>query len=138
MAKQIFREKARNRLSSPEQLNDYLRVTGSAVWVTLAAVILLLAGALFWASVTMINSSVSGSARVRDGMMTIVFDDDAFADELREGQEVIVGETSVVMLTVSRREDGRVTATAGTYLADGLYPAEAVYSRTRVIEMLFN
>ena len=40
--KEIFRKKSLERVSSPEQLNDYLHVTSPAVWVVLAAVIVLL------------------------------------------------------------------------------------------------
>ncbi len=40
--KPIFREKALEKITSPEQLNNYLKVTNPAVWMILAAVILLL------------------------------------------------------------------------------------------------
>ena len=44
----IFREKSIKRVSSPEQLNDYIRVTTPSVWVVLAALIILLLGILAW------------------------------------------------------------------------------------------
>ena len=44
----IFREKSMERVSSPEQLNDYIRVTTPSVWLVLAAIILLLVGMLAW------------------------------------------------------------------------------------------
>ena len=44
----IFRQKSLKRISSPEQLNDYIRVTRPSVWLVLAAVILLLAGIIVW------------------------------------------------------------------------------------------
>ena len=44
----IFREKSMERVSSPEELNDYIRVTTPSVWLVLAALILLLAGMLAW------------------------------------------------------------------------------------------
>ncbi|MCR5683912.1 MAG: hypothetical protein K6G81_00630 [Lachnospiraceae bacterium] len=44
----IFREKSIERISSPEQLNDYIRVTTPSVWLVLAAVIILLAGMFAW------------------------------------------------------------------------------------------
>ena len=46
--KGIFREKSIERVSSPEQLNDYIRVTTPSVWLVLAAMIILLAGMLVW------------------------------------------------------------------------------------------
>ena len=41
MDNQIFRKESLDQISSPEQLNDYLRVTNPAVWLVLTAVILL-------------------------------------------------------------------------------------------------
>ena len=44
----IFREKSMERVSSPEALNDYIRVTTPSVWIVLAAAVLLLVGMLCW------------------------------------------------------------------------------------------
>ena len=44
----IFREKSMKRVSSPEELNDYIHVTSPSVWLILIAVVLLLAGMLAW------------------------------------------------------------------------------------------
>ena len=48
MDNKIYRETSVNRISSPEQLNDYLKVTKPGVWIVLLAVALLLAGLLVW------------------------------------------------------------------------------------------
>ena len=47
--KSIFRDKSLERISAPEQLNDYIKVTKPSVWVVLIATILLIAGVLVWA-----------------------------------------------------------------------------------------
>ena len=44
----IFREKSMARVSSPEALNDYIRVTTPSVWIVLIALVVLLAGMLAW------------------------------------------------------------------------------------------
>ena len=44
----IFREKSIDRVSSPEQLNDYIRVTTPTVWLVLLALVILLLGILAW------------------------------------------------------------------------------------------
>lgn len=44
----IFREKSIRRVSSPEQLNDYIRVTSPSVWIVLIALVVLLLGMLAW------------------------------------------------------------------------------------------
>ena len=47
--KSIFREKSLERVTSPEQLNDYIKVTSPSVWIILAATLILIIGTLVWA-----------------------------------------------------------------------------------------
>lgn len=54
----IFRKKSMEKVSSPEQLNDYLRVSTPAVWIILAAILILLVGFIVWA--------VFGSVTIHD------------------------------------------------------------------------
>ena len=44
----IFREKSLERISEPEQLHDYIRVTSPGIWLVLLAVVVLLAGVFVW------------------------------------------------------------------------------------------
>ncbi len=44
----FFRKKNIKKISSPEKLDDYIRVTTPSVWIALADMILLLTGALIW------------------------------------------------------------------------------------------
>ena len=37
MQNQLFREKSLEKVSSPEQLNDYIRVSNPGVWIAVAA-----------------------------------------------------------------------------------------------------
>ena len=48
MKNSIFREKSLTQVSSPEQLNDYIRVSTPAVWLVLTAIVLLLTGVVLW------------------------------------------------------------------------------------------
>lgn len=48
MNNSIFRKKSIDKVTSPEELNDYIRVVSPGVWLVMAAVILLLAGAIVW------------------------------------------------------------------------------------------
>ena len=47
--KSVFREKSLERVTSPEQLNDYIKVTTPSVWLILFATLILIVGTLFWA-----------------------------------------------------------------------------------------
>ena len=44
----IFKKRSIERISSPEKLDDYIRVTTPSVLLTLVALLLLLAGAILW------------------------------------------------------------------------------------------
>ena len=134
----VYRKASVERISSPEHLNEYLRVTNPAVWIVLAAVVLLLAGTLVWAGFTYIGSSVSGVATVEDGVMTLRFEDPALEQNVEAGMSVTVGETSSPIVSVGRDADGRLFAQAKTTLADGSYEAAVQYKRTQIISLLFN
>ncbi len=54
----IFREKSIDRVTGPESLNDYIRVTSPSVWIALLALVVLLLGMLAW--------SVFGRIEVKD------------------------------------------------------------------------
>ena len=44
----LFREKSMERIHSPEELSDYIRVATPSVWLVLLATTILLAGMLAW------------------------------------------------------------------------------------------
>ncbi|MBR0161687.1 MAG: hypothetical protein IJQ02_10460 [Oscillospiraceae bacterium] len=134
----LFRKESMERIQSPEQLNDYLRVTNPSVWVVLAAIILLLVGMLIWSATAQIDSFAAGTAQVQNGEMKLVFDDAQKAESVKSGMTITVGETSSVISSVGRAEDGSLFAIAATNLADGSYPARVVFRQTQVLSLLFN
>ena len=138
MPEQLFRKKSMDRLSSPEELNSYLRVTTPAVWLVLSSVILILVGALFWGGATFITSSVSGTAKVKDGIMVVTFEEDEFAQNVEPGLYVRVGNVNSTIMSVGKGEDDSIFALANTDLSDGTYPASITYKVTSILKLLFN
>ena len=134
----VYRKKSLERIQSPEQLNDYLRVTNPSVWVILAAVALILAGALIWGSFAYIDSFVTGTAEVKDGVMTVTVEDEALAKNVKAGMNVTVGDTVSAIASVGRASDGSLFAQAQTALADGSYQVKVSYRQTQVLDLLFN
>ena len=138
MEETVFRKKSLERISSPEQLNDYLRVTNPTVWLVLGAVILLLLGVIVWGSVATIDSFASGTGFVENGVMTVRFDDPEIARSVEAGMTVTTGEHSATISSVGASSDGSLFALAQTTLADGSYPIKVVYNTTQVRRLLFN
>ncbi len=44
----FFRQKSIDKVSSPEKLDDYIRVTTPSVWITIGALLVLLIGIIVW------------------------------------------------------------------------------------------
>ena len=61
MAKEIFRKKTLDRLSSPDQLDVLLRVTTPRGWLALLALGLIVSGALVWGFYGVIPTKVGGN-----------------------------------------------------------------------------
>ncbi len=134
----LYRKESMDRIQSPEQLNDYLRMTNPSIWVVLSAVIVLLAGLLIWSAFARIDSHADGMAQVENGVMTVWFNDDAQVQNVSSGMEVTVGDSDSVIKSVGWSQDGAFFALADTDLADGVYEARVVYRSTQVLKLLFN
>ncbi len=61
---QLFRQKSLARISSPEQLHDYMRVTSVRIWMLLGAIMLLLVGFVLLASMMNIESTIDVSVEI--------------------------------------------------------------------------
>ncbi len=137
MDQKLYREKSLDRISSPEQLNDYLHVTSPSVWMILTAVIVLLAGLLIWSSVAQIESYAEGSAEVKNGVMSIRFTDQETARKVEAGMTVKTGDTESTVVNVGRDANGLIFATANTALSDGFYTARVCYKQEQILHLLF-
>src|SRR5271157_797773 len=61
METSIFRKASLERLSSPEQLDTIMRLTGAKRWLALAGMFLILGVAVIWGYEGTIDTKVSGS-----------------------------------------------------------------------------
>ena len=66
----LFREKSIQRISSPEQLNAYIRVFTPSVWLLLPAIVLLLAGVCVWGVLGHMDTTLPALAVCREGNVT--------------------------------------------------------------------
>ena len=132
----LSRKESLERIQSPEQLNDYLRVTNPSVWVLLTAVVLLLVGLLVWGSFTYIDSVVTGQAQQEDGILTIRLEDSQLARNVEVGMRVSVGSADAEISCIGEDEEG-LFALAEIDLPDGSYEAVVHYKQTQILQLLF-
>lgn len=90
MNTRLYRKETLDRVNSPEQLNDYIRVVDSGVWISLTAVILLLIGVVIWAVFGEIETTVETGAVAADGKV-VCFVSDTDVGHIAVGMKVQVG-----------------------------------------------
>lgn len=137
MQNQLFRQKSLERISSPEQLNDYMRVTSPAVWMVLVAVIALLAGLLVLSSVKKLETLLPAEAQVANGVMEITLPASK-ADEVDDGMPVRIAGQEVAIEYVRENAAGEAICTADIDVEDGNYDVEIVTDSVSPISFLLN
>ena len=68
MQSNIFREKSMDRVSSPEQLNEYIKVSNPAVWMVISSVIILLIGICVWGIFGRLNTVIKTGGICQGGV----------------------------------------------------------------------
>lgn len=58
MSDSIFRKKSLDHISSPEEIDDYIKVTKPGMWLVLAAIVLMLTAVIIWGIVGEIEVNV--------------------------------------------------------------------------------
>ncbi|MCD8338289.1 MAG: hypothetical protein LUD18_13675 [Lachnospiraceae bacterium] len=86
--KTVFRKESIERISSPEQMNDYIRVCSPGVWMVLAAVILLLTGVCVWGVFGRLDTTLTAVAIAENGSFTVYVSEADLSDV--EGKTVTV------------------------------------------------
>ena len=137
MDNKLFRQNSIDRVSSPEQLQDYMRVTNPGVWMVFGAVIVLLIGFLAVSIFGRIESTVEVMARIENG--TVVFEvSGSAADDLREGMVVRVKDIETRIRNVKWVTSESVEASAPVDLPDGTYFVVVVTEIIAPIQFLTN
>jgi multidrug resistance efflux pump len=106
----IFRQEALDRLSSPEQLDQLMRVADPKRWIALTAVGALLIGALIWGFVGRVESTVQADCVIipKSGTYDVVTTTEGTVREVlvERGDQLAAGEPVAVIETVEgNRQD---------------------------------
>ena len=135
---EVFREKTIDRLSSPDELTDYLKVTNPRMWAILIAVVVFLLGLIAWACVGTLPTKVAAKIVVRNGSATVHTQE---ATEIDDGMRVTLkdsgGNTEEFTLeSVSEGANGETVGFASVSLSDGTYNGTVVTDEIRAIDFL--
>ncbi len=156
----IFRKKSLDKISSPEQFNQYLCVVNTGVWLVLAAVFLLLSGFCIWGFFGALKTTLPVAAAVDGGNMVFYVPSEQ-AQGIEEGMKVEVSDVEYVVSKKSVRPE-KVSDSLEPYLqylggfeedsfvfaidaepvedavADGQYEAQIVVESVSLMSFLWN
>ncbi len=153
----LFRKKSLERISSPEQMNDYIRVTNPGVWMVLGTIIALLAGVIIWAAAGRLETVVPVVVVAGDSG-TFCYVPETYAGSVAAGmpvridkEEYTLGEPEQKPLVVDESFDEYTLhiggLTVGQWvckipvdadLTDGIYEAGIVEDSVSPISFLLN
>lgn len=132
----IFRSETLKRISSPEQLTDYLRVTNPGIWVVLAAVLTLLVGFFIWMSVGTIETTVEVGVSTQNHNAEVAIKS---GDATIEKDMVLrIGDQETAILSTKTDGYGRTVGTAEVNLSDGMYDGTLVTESVHPIQFLLD
>ena len=146
MEKTLFRKESYDRISSPEQMRDYMRVTSPRLWMLLAAMIALLAGFLVYASTTMMETTLELSATAdQSGVIQATVTPEQ-ARNLEIGMKVRIGGKNARVAEIVQMMGGAtgkqttvlIEPEEDLVLPEGLYQATVVTESISPIDFLMN
>jgi len=153
---QIFREKSIERVSAPEQLDQYITVTKPSLWILTVSLLLMLIGALVWATFGRLDSSSVVGCKIEAGTVTTYITEAEYKKVKNEsyieinGKKILIsevtgptlaGEESDTFLLKSTGIDSGewyYTVICTSDLADGEYKGKVVYQIISPITFIFN
>ena len=103
MEQNLYRKESMEKVTSPDQLNDYIRVAKPSVWILLAAVIILLSGIVCWSIFGHITTSVRGACSVGSDSAAYLYVSPDDASKLKTGMGDVVLGTRLAKTLSGRR-----------------------------------
>lgn len=128
---QLFRKSSIQRISSPEQLDDYVKVSSLGVWMVLLAVIILLVGVCVWGIFGHLDTRLDSAGTCEDGGLTCYVresDIEAVRKAAGAGMELAVAGQSFQIVDIGTAPVA-ISQDADDYLLylGGFHPGEWVY-----------
>lgn len=157
MKNTLFREKSIKKISSPEQINDYIKTSNLSIWIIFSAVIILLIGALTWAvfgeleiavsSVTVCDDgkaycyiSENDIEKITDNAYARIEGNDYVLDNISKLPVPASGVISSYGLHIGNFESGEwvYTAELESTIEDGIYRTDIILESVSPISLLMN
>ena len=138
MNESIFREKSVEKVKSPDNLNEYIRIANPGVWLLLVTILFLLLGFCLWGVFGQLRTVVQVDACSSEGVITCSLTDEVAA-AVRPGMTVLIDGQEGVIAEIAVRSGGNscIVATPVS-LPDGVYTAQIEVETIQPISFLLN
>lgn len=107
--KSIFRKESLDRISSPEEYDQYLQVTGPGIWIVMGAIVLVLVGAIVWSILGRLDTTMEVAVVSKGESVVCVIPMEAEASAKKSTMKIVIAD-KVYDLVDSGRAPQRITA----------------------------
>ena len=128
MSRQLFKKSNIDKISSPEQLQDYVKVANPGLWMVISAIVILLVGVTVWGFIGKIDTTMS-TAIITDSGKAVIYIGESDVEKLEIGMTVR-SEGKEYKITDIAKEPIKVDGSLTDYAihASGLAVGEWVYT----------
>lgn len=100
MANPILTKGSANKVSSPEELNDYIKVSSVGVWIVLSTIVILLISVFVWGATASLQVTVKATGVADNGVVTCYVEN---ASNVQAGEEVRIAGVTGKVVNVSQK-----------------------------------
>ena len=134
----LFRQKSLDKVKSPDNLSEYIKVVNPSVWLLIAGILVLLLGLCGWGIFGRIQTVVHTQAQCTDGEVVCMLTQEE-SSRVKPGMPVSVEGIAGTVREVRSQEDGSACyLTLEEPLPDGRYDAEITVESIHPISFLLN
>lgn len=155
MSKNLKNISKSDKVNTPDDLNDYIKISNPSLWVVLIAIIIFLIGILVWGIFGKLYVTVTVPTYVNGGhAISLINDTDI--DSIEEGKKIMINSVDGIIVSKSSTKekisdpslfgisnteaisyDSAYFATSNIDIGNGSYEAEIVVDEVPPISFLF-
>lgn len=135
MNESIFRKKSLERISSPEEIDNYIKVTSPSMWLVMGAIIFLLATVVIWSITVHIETTFDTVAQAENGQVVVKLTAEQIG-QLAVGSEVRVGDKSGQVTDITEKGNDYLITASIPEVKDGIIEITLVTESIKPIDFL--
>lgn len=139
MDNELFRKKSLSKIKSPENIDDFIRVSNPGVWLLLISVVMLLIGMCLWGILGHIDSITETTVFVEDGYIICNVSEDTAASVMA-GMNVKFDNYEAVVCEFAAKEADNcyyILQSKDT-IPNGVYAGKIIISTEKPISFVIN